>query len=122
MQNMVLIVDEADGAFSGLKQVSDERLAGVEGKAFSSAADEAGPVTSNDLSGLNISSTTSIGISTDIVGAGGQITANSDGTISIVVSVTVNHIVISQTYTVSANSDDALILKLIVAGHFGIFL
>ena len=35
-QDMVLIVDEGDGDFSGLQQVSDEQLAGVEGNYINS--------------------------------------------------------------------------------------
>jgi hypothetical protein len=48
-QDMVLIVDEGDGDFSGLQQVSDEQLAGVEGNVFSSAADGASPITKRDI-------------------------------------------------------------------------
>ncbi len=48
-QDMVLIVDEGDGDFSGLEQVSDEQLANVEGNIFHSAADGASPITKRDM-------------------------------------------------------------------------
>jgi hypothetical protein len=41
---MVLIVDDGDGDFSGLQQVSDEELAGVEGQAHSAISDGVGSV------------------------------------------------------------------------------
>ena len=44
-QDMVLIVDEGDGDFSELEQVSDEEMANVEGNRFSSAADGASNIT-----------------------------------------------------------------------------
>ena len=41
---MVLIVDDGDGDFSGLQQVSDEELAGVFGQAHSAISDGLGSV------------------------------------------------------------------------------
>jgi len=63
-QDMVLIVDEGDGDFTRLQQVSDEQMAQVEGNRFSSAADGASNITltagSVTISGSkNIVSTTS---------------------------------------------------------------
>ena len=44
MQDMVLIVDEGEGDFSGLQQLSDEEMAGVFGQAHSAISDGVGSV------------------------------------------------------------------------------
>jgi len=86
-QDMVLIVDEDDGEFTGLQQVSDEQMAQVEGDVFHSVADGAGPLTKQDVIDLGWVTRISISLGYDGQKLIVQATNNCDGTYTVLVDI-----------------------------------